>query len=114
MPEPSTELSLTVHSGPPTEEPAVPRTAAVPDPGSTQTQVGKLAEEMSLAWKNGHRLFAESFLERYPELRENHDAVLRLICEEICLREQAGIELSHDDLLRRFPKWNDELKALLD
>ncbi|HZW31369.1 MAG TPA: serine/threonine-protein kinase, partial [Isosphaeraceae bacterium] len=38
----------------------------------------------------------------------------RLIYEEVCLRNEAGIAVNRDELARRFPRWADELALLLD
>ena len=100
-------------TGPPADG-SVPHLTFLAHPTQTRTQVGQLAHEMVDAWSRGHRLFAEAFLERHPELRDNRDAVLRLVCEEMALRQQAGMEFNRADLLRRFPQWATELQALLD
>src|SRR5688572_26358034 len=58
---------------------------------------GQLAEEMQRSWKEGRRVRAEELLEQHPDLRSQRDAVLRLVCEEICLRREAGLTLQIDD-----------------
>jgi serine/threonine protein kinase/tetratricopeptide (TPR) repeat protein len=69
-------------------------------------------DEMVAAWRRGERPLAEEFLARHPDLSE--DAAIRLIYEEVCLRHEAGIPVTPDEIARRFPRWRQELEALLD
>jgi eukaryotic-like serine/threonine-protein kinase len=64
------------------------------------------------AWRRGERPLAEEFLARDPELGD--EAAIRLIYEEFCLRQEAGIETDPAEFARRFPKWRAELELLLD
>ncbi len=50
-------------------------------------------DEMVAAWRRGERPLAEEFLARHPELGE--DAAIRLIYEEVCLRQEAGLAVDH-------------------
>jgi len=52
--------------------------------------VEPLLKDMGAAWRRGECPSVEDYLERHPELKDNADAVLRLVCEEICLREETG------------------------
>jgi serine/threonine protein kinase/tetratricopeptide (TPR) repeat protein len=74
----------------------------------------RLAEEMIRRWQAGERPGAEEFLERHPKLRENTEAALRIIYEEVCLRQEVGDPLPAAALFRRFPQWQEQLKKLLD
>jgi serine/threonine protein kinase/Flp pilus assembly protein TadD len=74
----------------------------------------ELAGEMACAWERGEPLLTEPFLARLPALRAHRDAFLRLICEELCLRHEAGQEVSAEELAGRFPEWQKEVAALLD
>jgi serine/threonine protein kinase/tetratricopeptide (TPR) repeat protein len=80
----------------------------------SDASVEPLLREMGDAWRRGDRPLVEEILSRHAQLAENPDAVLRLICEEICLREEAGAEVSAEDYLQRFPKWKAEVQSLLD
>jgi tetratricopeptide (TPR) repeat protein len=73
-----------------------------------------LAEEMAFAWRRGNCPLAEEFLARYPELCVHPEAAVRLIYEEVCLRQELGQEMSSVELIHRFPRWRAELEALLD
>src|SRR5207244_4231001 len=50
--------------------------------------VERLAEEMADAWRRGQRPLAEAYLARHPELADRSEAVLRLVYEEVCLRQE--------------------------
>src|SRR5437764_336085 len=69
-------------------------------------------DEMIAAWRRGERPIAEDFLARHPELGD--EAAIRLIFEEFCLRQEAGMEVDPEEITRRFPQWRDELMVLLD
>ena len=73
----------------------------------------RLAVEMALAWEQGQHPSAEEVLARHRELRDHPRAALRLIYEEICLREDSGQVVGPDEMLDRFPDWRDELEKLL-
>ncbi len=67
---------------------------------------------MVAAWRRGENPAAEAFLERHPEL--SAESALRLIHEEVCLRQEAGLEVVPAEVARRFPKWRAELELLVD
>jgi serine/threonine protein kinase/Flp pilus assembly protein TadD len=67
---------------------------------------------MVAAWRRGERPLAEEILARHPELGD--DAAIRLIYEEVCLRREAGLTVDHEEIARRFPRWQEELEVLLD
>jgi serine/threonine protein kinase/Flp pilus assembly protein TadD len=79
-----------------------------PDP------VDGLAAEMAAAWRRGERLPAEDWLARHPELLDRPEEAVRLVYEEVCLRQEHGEEVTAEELARRFPRWSAELAVLLD
>jgi serine/threonine protein kinase/Flp pilus assembly protein TadD len=83
-------------------------------PAGSSEVVERLAAEMAAAWRRGERPPAEIFLDRHPELRDHPEEAVRLVYEEVCLRQEGGQEVAADELLRRFPRWADELAVLLD
>jgi hypothetical protein len=85
-----------------------------PEERYTQALASRLVEEMAASWRNGERPPAEIFLARHSELVGDPDAAMRLIYEEICLCQEAGEEVSADEITRRFPQWQAELRALLE
>jgi eukaryotic-like serine/threonine-protein kinase len=85
---------------------------AGPPPGSSGVSLAtQLVEEMVAAWRRGERPPAETFLDRHPEL--SAESALRLIHEEICLLQEAGLEVAPADFVSRFPKWRAELELLV-
>jgi serine/threonine protein kinase/tetratricopeptide (TPR) repeat protein len=84
------------------------------EPLLSDATVEPLLQEMGAAWRGGHQTSVEEFLALHPELVENPDAVLRLICEEICLREETGTEVQIEDYVKRFPRWQKEVQSLLE
>ncbi len=58
---------------------------------------------MVAAWRRGERPPAEEILARHPELGD--DAAIRLIYEEVCLRQEAGHQVDPAEIARRFPQW---------
>lgn len=73
-----------------------------------------LAAQMASDWRRGDCLAAESYLDRHPELLDTPEGALRLIYEEVCLRQDRGEEVAAEELLRRFPRWANELAVMLD
>jgi serine/threonine protein kinase/Flp pilus assembly protein TadD len=76
--------------------------------------VDRLAAEMAAAWRRGERVPAETFLARHPELLDAPEDTVRLVYEEVCLRQEGGESVAADELSRRFPHWAGELAVLLD
>ncbi len=96
---------------------ATPPTVAAELPiryGAANVVAGQLADEMSRAWKQGRRIVVEELLEHHPELRQQRDAVLRLVCEESYLRRQSGLPLDVEEWKLRFPEWRQDVAALLE
>src|SRR5262249_57086537 len=69
---------------------------------------------MADAWRHGERRPAEEYLERHPELLDPPEGAVRLIYEEVCLRQERGEEVAAEELRRRFPRWARELAVVLD
>ncbi len=80
----------------------------------TESLALQLADEMGACWRRGERPCAEEFLTRFPRLRQQPQAAVRLVYEEICLREDFGEQMSADEFVRRFPQWRDEIQVLLE
>jgi tetratricopeptide (TPR) repeat protein len=73
-----------------------------------------LVEEFVAAWAGGERPTAEMFFDRHPRLFTQPEAAIRLIYEEVCLRQGEGQEVRLSELVRRFPRWQTELAVVLD
>lgn len=76
--------------------------------------VNRLLAEMGQRWGNGEQPRAEEYLDCHPELRTQPEQAVQLICEEICLREEHGVPVNPQEVLRRFPQWRDQLAILLE
>jgi serine/threonine protein kinase/tetratricopeptide (TPR) repeat protein len=70
--------------------------------------------EMESAWREGREVRAEDFLRRSPEFLADPALSVRLIFEEICLREEAGQVGASAEVLARFPELKSELAVLLE
>jgi serine/threonine protein kinase len=82
--------------------------------GAPAGPVTRLIEEFAAAWERGERPPAEVFLDRHPWLTTQPEAAIRLIYEEVCLRQGEEQEVHLSELVRRFPRWQTELEVLLD
>src|SRR6478735_8026141 len=80
----------------------------------TSDLVDRLAAEMAAAWRHGDRQPAEAYLGPHPELLDRPEEAVRVVYEEVCLRQECGEDVAADDLIRRFPRWAAELTVLLD
>jgi len=69
---------------------------------------------MAERWQKGERPLAEEFLARHPQLWDRPEVALDLIFEELCLRQEHGQAIDAAGLLRRFPRWREQLQVLLD
>jgi eukaryotic-like serine/threonine-protein kinase len=76
--------------------------------------VTRLIDEFAAAWGRGERPPAEAFLEHHPRLTVQPEAAIRLIYEEVCLRQGEGQTVALAELLLRFPQWRSELEVLLE
>jgi serine/threonine protein kinase/tetratricopeptide (TPR) repeat protein len=87
---------------------------SAPESGEADAFVEGLVEDMTRRWRGGQRPVTEEYLERYPVLWNHPEAALELIYEEISLREQYGPKTAAADWLQRFPRWERQLRVLLD
>lgn len=72
-----------------------------------------LAREFSDAWRRGECAALEEFLARRAGCELAPAVAVQLVCEEICLRQEAGESIDSAEILRRFPQWRAELELLL-
>jgi hypothetical protein len=92
------------------------QSAAKPLPSQSSAFHGvkaRLLEQLGDAWRRGKPLFVEDLLACHPELRENAEVCIRLIYEEMCLRQEHGEDVPSQEIRRRFPEWQAELEGLL-
>lgn len=84
-------------------------TGSPPQEGSWVT---RQLDAMALAWERGERPTAAEVLDRFPEV--DAEAAIRLVYEEVCLRREAGLEVDTTEIVNRYPRWGDEVRALLE
>jgi serine/threonine protein kinase/Flp pilus assembly protein TadD len=68
---------------------------------------------MASRWRTGESPLAEEFLSRHPELWNQPNDALRLIYEEICLRQERGQDQASLEVTQRFPQWQQRLEDIL-
>jgi tetratricopeptide (TPR) repeat protein len=73
----------------------------------------RLVEQLADAWRRGEPLAVEDLLARHPELRDHTEVCVRLVYEELCLRQESGEQVASQEILDRFPEWQAELEVLL-
>jgi tetratricopeptide (TPR) repeat protein len=73
--------------------------------------LARLQEDQRRRWGQGERVPVEAYLEKYPALGEDPEAVLDLILGEVILREEAGEPLRLGDFLKRFPSLEEPLRV---
>jgi serine/threonine protein kinase len=100
---------------PPDHDNPAPTVVTPPAPHreSGSPLVARLADEMAAAWRRGQCPAVEEFLARDPSLRDRPEVVLRLLCEEVGLRQEAGEVVRAAELTGRFPDLQDEVENLL-
>src|SRR4051794_13133785 len=72
----------------------------------------QLADDLAALWRAGRRVAVEDVLDAHPLVRDHPQAAVRLIYEEICLRQELGVAGASAEVLARFPRYRDELSIL--
>jgi eukaryotic-like serine/threonine-protein kinase len=85
-----------------------------PSADSVEELATQLAEEMLRRWRAGERPLPEEMLDRHPLLWDHPEAAADLIYEELCLRQEFGLEIPLEQVLARFPQWQQQLAMLFD
>jgi serine/threonine protein kinase/Flp pilus assembly protein TadD len=83
------------------------------EPDSILALAERLAADMARRWRKGERPRVEEYLAEYPQLRDQPEAALELISEEIYLRHESGQDAPAEEWLGRFPAWRRQVQALL-
>lgn len=68
---------------------------------------------MADGWRHGQRPIVEEFLARYPGVSDQSEVVVRLIYEELCLRQEYDEESGLTEIRDRFPHWRTRLDILI-
>ena len=69
---------------------------------------------MAADWRQGGGQPAEMWLANHPELSAHSETAVRVVYEEICLREERGEQVNSTEIYRRFPQWKRDLEVLFD
>ncbi|HVS36488.1 MAG TPA: protein kinase [Gemmataceae bacterium] len=84
-------------------------------PADSEVRAALLVElvhvELEYRLKNGEAVRVEAYLERFPELKADRDAVLDLLAAEWKLRRRSDPSVDVDEYIRRFPDCRDDLMA---
>jgi tetratricopeptide (TPR) repeat protein len=76
--------------------------------------VALLRADQCRRWRSGERVLVESYLEQHAGVRENPEAVLELILNEMILREAAGESPTLEEYLQRFSGLQEDLQILFE
>jgi hypothetical protein len=71
-------------------------------------------DDQSHRWRQGAPVAAEEYFSRVPEIREDREDSLVLICGEIQLRRELGDPPSIEEYERRFPDLAEDLRFQFD
>jgi serine/threonine protein kinase/Tfp pilus assembly protein PilF len=74
----------------------------------------RLGREMADRWRHGDRVPAEEILAGHTELLRQPEAAVRIIYEEICLREEFGEKTAVVEVAQRFPQYREQLEVVMD
>lgn len=71
-------------------------------------------DEMAAAWHAGRPTPAEHWLDRHSHLAASPPLAVRVIFEEVCLREEQGQRVESAEIFARFPQFKQALEVVLD
>jgi formylglycine-generating enzyme required for sulfatase activity len=71
-------------------------------------------DDQSHRWREGAGIVAEEYFSRVPELRQDREDSLVLICGEIQLRRELGDDFSIEEYERRFPDLAADIRFQFD
>src|SRR5438105_3238394 len=87
-----------------------PATRVMPSEGDASPFAHLLADQQA-RWQKGERVQVEEYLGQQPALRTDPEALIKLIKNEMNLREAEGETLSTAEYLQRFPQCAAQLAA---
>src|SRR3954447_794320 len=76
--------------------------------------VESLRAEQRRRWRAGDRVAAEAYFALHPRLLADRTCALKMVYNEVLLRESEGGDTGLDDYLRRFPQYAEQLAPLLE
>src|SRR5260370_38824834 len=93
---------------------SMPTSSAEPHDSSgplARELAARLQDEQRARWEQGQPTAVEAYLEQYPLLRTDDQAVLDLIYHEVLLRAERGETPQLNDYVQRFPHYQDQLRC---
>ncbi|MGO8902628.1 MAG: serine/threonine protein kinase [Isosphaeraceae bacterium] len=75
--------------------------------------VALIKSDLRCRFERGQTAEVAHYLDRFPDLRQDHSRVISLIYEEFCLREEKGDAPDVDTFCERYPAWKDSLLSQL-
>jgi WD40 repeat protein/Tfp pilus assembly protein PilF len=84
------------------------------DPPAPPRLAARLLDDQCRRWQQGDAVRVEAYLEQHPELREDGDALLDLVFNEVLLREERGEIPAIADYAERFPWLAGQLRVHFD
>jgi hypothetical protein len=96
-----------------------PRPPSPPDTEPTPVAAGNTVLPLLMAdqqerWARGDHVLVESYLDKWPMVRDDEEKALDLIYHELLLREQHGETPDPAEYGRRFPQWAEALQLLFE
>jgi|GEM_PF-6769717 len=87
----------------------------LPSSGAARLAVlaGLVQVDLERRLKAGEAVRVESYLQRFPELGGQTDAVIQLIATEFAMRQRQGLGASAEDYVQRFPEMAAQLRRCL-
>jgi hypothetical protein len=76
--------------------------------------VDEVRRDQSARWTSGQHVTVEEYLKCLPELTEDEEDTLVLICGEILMRRARAEEVTLDEYQRRFPNLSSQLRFQFD
>src|SRR5262249_12957702 len=73
-----------------------------------------LRDEQRQRWQGGERVLAEAYLQRHPTLQADVTLALKLVYQEVLLREERGEAPELAEYLERFPQFATQLTPLFE
>jgi tetratricopeptide (TPR) repeat protein len=95
------------------ERPDIENFVPVPRSDHTQLLFELVHVDLDLRLRTGEAVLVEHYLERFPDLEGDRDALLELIATEYALRRQWQTAPEPDEYYQRFPQYTDELRSRL-
>ncbi|MEO1530364.1 MAG: serine/threonine-protein kinase, partial [Planctomycetota bacterium] len=78
--------------------------------GRAEDLIEQLVDRQRLDWRDGKQKLVESYLEAYPYQQHHGIATLELCYNEVLLRQESGETPEIQEYVRRFPKYENDLR----